>query len=303
MATSEMSPRRLRRRKRAPVDDEGRMPLMAHLRELRGRLVKSFAVVALGAVVGWVFYQPIFDVLSAPVAEFVEEAEDSGRDVKLVLAGIADAFMLQIKVAAITGVVIASPVWIYQIWAFITPGLHRHERRWAFAFVAVAVPLFLGGVYLAYWVLPMGLDILFGFTPEDVSNYVAVNAYLNFLLRMVIVFGIGFLVPIFIVALNLAGILPAKKLMASWRWTVLGTFLFAAIATPTGDPINFMLLAVPILFLIGFAFAFAWVHDRAKARRHPEQDYDSLDDDEASPLEAPEHLAGPADSDTPAGDE
>jgi sec-independent protein translocase protein TatC len=201
-----------------------------------------------------------------------------------------------LQVAAITGVVIASPVWLYQLWRFVTPGLHSHERRWGIAFVAVATPLFLLGTALAYLVLPIGLEILLGFTPENVENIVSVDRYLSFFLRTVIVFGVGFLTPLFIVALNFAGILTGKRLVSWWRWIIFIVFIFAAVATPTGDPINLALLAGPILFLVAIAVGIALLNDRRRAKRGlGEPDYQEWADDEASPLD---DEASPLDDET-----
>ena len=200
------------------------------------------------------------------------------------------------QVAAITGVVLASPVWLYQLWRFVTPGLHSHERRWGIAFVAVATPLFLLGTALAYLVLPIGLEILLGFTPENVENIVSVDRYLSFFLRTVIVFGVGFLTPLFIVALNFAGILTGKRLVSWWRWIIFIVFIFAAVATPTGDPINLALLAGPILFLVAIAVGIALLNDRRRAKRGLcEPDYQEWADDEASPLD---DEASPLDDET-----
>lgn len=264
----------------------GAMPLSEHLRELRSRLFKSVLAIVLGMVVGWVYYTQIFAWLSRPFEAVVEQAREEGRDVTLALTGVADPFVLQLQVAAVTGLIISAPVWLYQLWRFVTPGLHKNERRWALGFAAVATPLFLGGVLLAYTVLPLGLEILFGFTPENVENIVSVDRYLSFFLRTVLVFGIGFLAPLLIVLLNFAGILTGSRLVSWWRWIIFIVFIFAAIATPTGDPINLLLLAGPILLLVAIAVAIALANDRRRARKSGgEVDYSTLSDDEASPLE------------------
>lgn len=266
------------------------MPLTEHLRELRGRLVKSGIAFAVGLVIGWVYYAQIFAWLSAPFDAVVEDARAEGRDVTLALTGVADPFVLQMQVAAVAGLVLAAPVWLYQLWRFVTPGMHRHERRWAIGFAAVATPLFFAGAMLAYWVMPLGLAILFGFTPEGVENIVSVDRYLSFFLRMVLVFGIGFLVPLLLVLLNFAGVLTGRKMISWWRWIVVIVLVFAAVATPTGDPINLMLLAGPIFILVMLAVGVSLLNDRRRSRRRTEPDYSAYDDDETSPLEDPVDL-------------
>ena len=261
------------------------MPLTEHLRELRSRTVKSAIAILVGMVIGWFFYPQLFDWISAPFNDVVAQAKSQGRVITLALTGVADPFVLQLQVAAVAGILISAPVWLYQLWRFITPGLHRNERRWALGFVAVSFPLVLAGVFVAYAVLPIGLNILFGFTPDGVANIVSVDRYLSFFLRMVLVFCVGFLAPLLLVALNMAGILTGKRLLSWWRWIIMIVFIFAAVATPTGDPINMSLLASPILMLVTFAICFCLLNDRRRARRRGRiEDYSTLDDDEISPL-------------------
>ena len=207
------------------------------------------------------------------------------------LSGVTQAFVLQLKVAVFAGVVLSSPVWLYQLWAFITPGLHKHERRYALGFLFAAVPLFLLGVALALWVLPKGLTLLIGFTPEDVSNFIAVDTYLSFLIRMMIVFGVGFLAPVFIVALNFVGILSGAALLRSWRWTVLGVFVFAAAATPTPDPLTHVAAGSADPAPDQHRVLDRLLNDRRRARRSTEPDYGELYDDEASPIGGPDGRA------------
>ncbi len=267
------------------------MPLSEHLRELRSRLVKSGIAIVIGMVVGWMYYPQIFDWLSAPFADVVAQAKAEGREVTLALTGVADPFVLQLQVAAVTGLVLASPIWLYQLWRFITPGLHRHERRWAVGFAAIAAPLFLGGALFAYAVLPYGLQVLFGFTPDGVENIISVDRYLSFFIRTMLIFGIGFLAPLLLVLLNFAGVLTGRRLISWWRWIIIIVAIFAAIATPTGDPVNLALLAGPMLLLIAIAVGVCVLNDRRRARRrlrHGEgiddiEGLDDLADDEASP--------------------
>lgn len=272
----------------APVQHaRAQMPLREHLRELRRRLVISLLAIAIGGVVGWIYYVQIFDIISRPIQDVVAQAAAEGRDVRLVVSGVTDAFMLQVKVAVMAGLVLASPVWIYQLWAFVTPGLHPRERRWVYVFVALSVPLFLAGVVLAYVLMPKGLEVLLGFTPQNVGNYLPVDRYLSFFLRMVVVFGIGFLTPLFIVGLNMVGILSGKRLASAWRYIIFGVFVFAAVATPTGDPITMMLLATPVLLLVGGAVVFSLLNDRRRRRNGAEPDYEQWQDDEVSPISEP----------------
>lgn len=270
-----------------PADElksKGTMTLREHLRELRSRLIKSALAIAIGMVIGWIYYDPIYALLSEPINKVIAEEALNGRDIQVVFLGITDPFLLKLKISAMAGLVIGSPVWIYQLWRFITPGLHRNERRTAILFTMGALPLFLAGVVVAYLVLPKGLELLFGFTPGEVGNYVEVSRYLNFFLRTSLVFGLGFLTPIVIIALNLVGLLSGKRLLSWWRGIIFGVFVFAAVATPSGDPITMMVLAVPMLGLVGASVAFCFVNDARRRRRGGEPDYDNWDDDEVSPL-------------------
>ena len=182
---------------------------------------------------------------------------------------------------------VTSPIWIYQLWRFVTPGLYRKEKLRAYLFAGVATPLFVSGAVLAYIFLPVGLNLLFGFTPAGVGNYVPVDKYLSFFLRMVLVFGISFLAPLFIVMLNMFDVLEAKAITSRWRVVVLVVFAFAAIATPTGDPVNMTLLAVPVLLLISIATFIAWINDKRRARTRASDPVLGLSDDEASPEPKP----------------
>jgi sec-independent protein translocase protein TatC len=260
------------------------MPLVEHLRELRNRLVVSFLAITIGAVVGWIFFQPIFDIITAPFIEIVEQAQADGKNVQLALTGVTDPFTLQLKVALVSGLVLAAPVWLFQLWRFVTPGLHRNERRWGIGFAAAATPLFFAGVVLAYLFLPQALAFLFGFTPEGVSNIVDVTRYLTFFLQTVVIFGVGFLLPLLAVLLNFAGVLPAATFIGAWRWIVLGVFVFSAMATPDGSPLTMLVLALPILGLVALAMAVAALNDRRRGRREA---VSALSDDEPSPEPEP----------------
>lgn len=268
-----------------PGPAPGAMTLTEHLRELRGRLFKSALAIVVGMVVGWVYYDPIYAFLAEPITKVIEEAQRDGREITVVVLGVTDPFTLKLKVSAMVGLVLAGPVWLYQLWRFVTPGLLKHEKRTAYLFVGFGFPLFLAGVAVAYLVLPKGLELLFGFTPENVGNYVEVSRYLTFFLRTALVFGIGFLFPLVLVALNIVGVLSGKRLLSWWRGIIFGVFVFAAVATPSGDPITMFVLALPMLLLVGSAIAFSFLNDRRRARNAAEPDYDTWDDDETSPIE------------------
>lgn len=279
---------------RVRVEATGRdaaMPLTSHLRELRRRILRAGIAVAAGMVVGWVYYPQVFAWLSTPFMGAVEEAQADGRQVTLALTGVADPFIMQMQVAAVAGVVLSAPIWLYQLWRFVTPGLHKNERRWALGFAALATPLFMGGVFLAYTVLPFGLRILLDFTPANVENIVSVDRYLSFFLRTVLIFGIGFLAPLLLVLLNFAGVLQGRRLLSWWRWIIISVLLFSAIATPTGDPINLSLLAGPILLLVAVAILVCLLNDRRRARRkHQGPSFGDVDDDSLSEIDPTEPI-------------
>ena len=273
--------------KEQAAEQPAAMPLTEHLRELRSRLVKSGIAIAIGMVIGWMYYDQLFAWLSEPFSGAVDQARADGRQVTLALTGVADPFVLQIQIAAVAGLVLSAPVWLYQVWRFVTPGLRMNERRWAIGFAAAATPLFLAGVMLAYTVLPLGLSVLLGFTPDNVENIVSVDRYLSFFLRTILVFGIGFLIPLLLVLLNFAGVLPGRRLLSWWRWIIIVVLIFAAVATPTGDPINLLLLAGPLMLLVTLAVGVMLLNDRRRDRRRKSsgEDFSDLADDEISPLD------------------
>lgn len=240
--------------------------------------------ILLASVVGWIYYPQIVNFLLKPFRDASKELSATGEPAILSLTGVADAFNLKIQVAFSAGVLIAAPIWLYQLFRFITPGLHRRERRWAATFVAGAVPLFFAGVVVAYAILPRLLGTFLGLAPDGVTNIIAVDQYVGFLLQLVVVFGLGCIAPVVIVVLNSAGILSAHRFASWWRWVIVFTLIFAAVATPTGDPVNMLLFALPLLVLMFFAFAIAWNTDRRRAKRAKAAGFD-VGDDEVSPLD------------------
>jgi sec-independent protein translocase protein TatC len=264
--------------RRRPKDPEGRMPLREHLRELRRRLVISVVAISVAAAVAWFLYEPLFDAVQQPLAD----ASRRGHQAVLNFNKIGGAFNFKIKVTFYVGIVLASPVWLYQLWAFIVPGLTRREKRYALGFVAVSVPLFLSGLSLAWLVLPNAVRFLTDFTPKTAVNYVNADEYLTFVAKILVAFGVAFLVPVLLVALNLVGVLSAKAMMRGWRVAVFLCFLFSAIASPSPDAWSMIALATPMVGLYFAAVSVAWFVDRRRARANP---FTALSDDEASALD------------------
>ena len=266
-----------------PVGADGRMALADHLRELRARLLLVTLVLTIGIVVAWFFYDQLFNLLLDPYEAARARLADKGVKSEPVVTGVATSLMLRLKISALGAVVATSPFWLYQIWGFIVPGLHPHERRWTKAFALVAGPLFVAGVAVAYYVLPKGMEVLIGFTPGNLTSLVDFGDYFRFLTRMMLVFGIAFEIPLFVVMLNLAGVVSGRTLGAYRPWIVLGTFVFAAVATPSTDPFSMIMLAIPMTALFLMSEGIARVVDRRRAARG--DGFGSVPDDEASPLD------------------
>jgi sec-independent protein translocase protein TatC len=277
-------------RSRRQQNPEGRMPLMEHIRELRDRVIKIVLALAAGMVVGFIFFHPIFDVLERPLCHAVIRGQTGCSTLgvnQLALGGPLDPFYLWVKVAVITGVILSSPIWLYQIWAFIAPGLYTREKRWGYIFIGTAVPLFLIGVTLAYVSLGRSMHYLLGLTPAGVANIISVDQYMSFVITMMLAFGIAFELPLLIIMLNLAGILTHERFRKWRRMMIFGVFLIAGMANPSPDPITMLILGGACAAMVEVAELIVWSHDRRKARLHPDP-YAGLADDELSPLEVPD---------------
>jgi sec-independent protein translocase protein TatC len=275
---------------------EGRMPLMEHLRELRNRVVKMALGLAAGMVVGFVFFNQAWHVIERPLCSAVIRGQAGCNTLgvnQLVLNGPLDSFYLRVKIALIVGVIVSSPVWLYQIWAFVAPGLYAREKRWSYLFLGTAVPLFLIGITLAYWSLGRSMHYLLGLTPQHVSNLIQVDQYMSFVMTMMLAFGIAFEVPLLIIMLNLAGVLTHERFRKWRRVLIFGVFLIAGLANPSPDPLTMLFLGGACAALVEVAEFIVWSHDRRRARLHPSP-YEGLADDELSPLdlddtETPDH--------------
>ena len=264
-----------------PVGPDGQMALADHLRELRARLMIVAVTIVLGIVVAWFFYDRTFQLLLDPYNEARKTLEARGVETQPVISGVAASLLLRLKISALAAVIVTCPIWLYQIWAFIVPGLHPHERRSTKMFAVIAGPLFVAGVAVAYYVLPKGMEVLIGFTPADIQSLIEFDRYLSFLIRMMLVFGVAFEIPLFVVMLNLAGVGSGKTLGAYRPWIVIGTFVFAAVATPSTDPFSMIFLAVPMALLFLVSEVIARAVDRRRARA---DGLSMLGDDEQSDL-------------------
>jgi sec-independent protein translocase protein TatC len=263
-------------RKRNP---EGRMSLGDHLRELRNRLVISATAIVVGGVVGWIYYERVIDALTKPLKDLAAERHSV---VNINFAGMTDAFALQLTTSLFVGLILASPVWLMQIWGFIVPGLTKKERLVARLFVVAAVPLFLTGCFFAFVMVPKAVAVLLGFTPEGAYNLQDGSQYLNFVLKFIVAFGCAFLLPVFLVALNLVGVLPARTMLKGWRPAVMIIFVFAAVMTPTPDAYTMLFLATPMIALYFASVGLAFLFDRRKEADRP--DWLEVADDQASAL-------------------
>jgi sec-independent protein translocase protein TatC len=249
------------------ANPEARMPLMEHIRELRNRVVKIIVALFIGSVAGWFLFGRVFQFIERPYCRLPNPATAfGGHTCTLYVTGLFDAFFLKIQVAIAVGVILTSPFWFYQLWAFIAPGLYRRERRWAYMFVGAAVPLFLIGATIAYFAMTKGIHFLLGQVPHGVDAIITIDTYLSYTFAMIAIFGVAFELPLIFVLLNLAGVMTHNRFRKWRRMIIFLVFAFSAFFTPSPDPISMLLLAMPCVILIEAAEVFAWVHDRRKAR-------------------------------------
>ena len=255
---------------RPPKTPDGVMSLADHLRDLRYRVIVAAIAVVVGSIVMAIWSNQLYDVLLLPYERSRDmfAAAGSHVDVTAVISGVTAPFTLILKVCVVAGVIVSSPVWLWQLWAFVAPALREKEKKYTIAFLSVAVPLFLGGVAVAYYVLPQGIYVLLSFTPNaDILNLLDLNQFFSLMLRLMMVFGLGFLMPVVIVGLNLAGVLSAKRLAKVRTYVIFAIFVFGAVATPSTDPFSMLALSLPMVVLYLTAEIIARVHDR----RHPKE--------------------------------
>ena len=250
----------------------GRMPLLDHLRELRKRIMRSAIAISLFAILGWYFYNDIIVQLASPVCD-LRAAQEQGQQYcgSLYISGVLGPLNLQIKVALLTGIIMAAPIWLFQLWSFIAPGLHKKEKRNSIFFALAATPFFAVGAYLGYAILPTAVKVHFGFTPEALTNLVKFDDYLDFVLRIILIFGLAFELPVFLISFNLIGFLRGTTILRPWRIWVFSIVLFTAAFTPTPDPLTMALLALPLIALYLAAGVFALLNDKRRDRKNPDR--------------------------------
>jgi sec-independent protein translocase protein TatC len=248
---------------------DGSMSLFEHIAELRYRLIIMALTIIVGTVVAWFFRDYLTELIFRPyqVAADALRAKNPNADITLVNNGVASPFTLALKVSALAGILVTSPILLYQLWAFVVPGLLAKEKKWTLIFLGSATPLFLAGVAVGYYVMPKGLVVLLGFTENGIANLQDVNQFLSFLMRFMLVFGIAFLIPEVVLILNIVGVLKAKYLAKYRSLIIFGTFVFGAVATPSTDPFSMLALALPMTVLFLVAEVIAHILDRRKARR------------------------------------
>lgn len=275
----------LRRRSANP---EAAMSLIGHLRELRNRLIKAFVFIALGgALTFWWYGNGLLEFLAEPYCSVPADIRFTveGQDCTLIVTDVLGGFLLRLKISLIGGIVLSAPFWLYQLWAFITPGLKRNEKRYAVTFVTLSTVLFAAGMVLAYITLFNGLQLLLRLG-GGVTPLLTAPDYVGFLVALLVAFGVSFELPLIALMLNTVGVLSYDLMRKSRRWLFFLTLIFAAFITPTQDPFTMVAMAGPMILLFEGAIQVARIKAKRRAKNDPLAALGDLDDDEASPLDA-----------------
>lgn len=240
------------------------MSLGSHLRELRVRLSWSAGFLVAGTVAGWFLFDPVFKILQQPL---IDVTEQRGIEAVVNFGTVVSAFDLRIQVSIFLGVIMTAPIWLWNFWAFIAPGLKQREKRFAIGFVAAALPLFLAGTALAWTSLPGFVVVLIGFTPEGSSNVINASEYVLFAIRILLIFGLAFVMPVVLVLLNFAGLATGRGILKSWRFAVFLIAVVSALATPVAEPMTMFLMMAPLTALYFIAVGIAIANDKRRERK------------------------------------
>jgi sec-independent protein translocase protein TatC len=270
------------------------MSLKDHLYDLRHRLGLALLFITVGSVLGflWWGWHPfglwsLGDIVIAPYCGIPESDRltQGANSCQLLQTKPFEAFMIQFKVGVAAGMALSAPLWLYQVWAFIAPGLYSKERKFALIFVGIASVLFATGAALAFYVVPQGLGVLVGFGDQQFLTALSGGEYIDFVLTLLLIFGVSFELPLVVVMLNAVGVVSYEQLAKYRRGIVFALFIFAAIATPGTDPISMVALAVALAILFELAIQIARVHDRREAKKRQDEGWDAISDDEAAPFD------------------
>lgn len=240
------------------------MSLGGHLLEFRRRLFIAAGAILAGAIAGFFTAEWVWTQLRIPL---VHVAEAQGRTADVSYTYVTEAFDTRMQIAIAVGIIASSPVWLYQVWAFFMPALHKREKRHALGFALAAVPLFLAGCWVGWLVLPNMVTLLVGFAAEDAPTLLGAKVYLDFAIKLLLAVGVAFVLPVFLVLVNFAGVLTAKQILKGWRVAVVIIATFAALATPAADVVSMIMLIIPMTALYLLAAAVAWLNDRRRAKR------------------------------------
>ncbi len=239
------------------------MRLAEHLREFKRRFYISLIAIAIAAIGGFFLASPVLTLLRTPL----DELQAAGLNVELNVTNVTQAFDVQMRIGFLLGLIISSPVWLWQLLAFVVPALRSVERRYVFGFIAAAVPLFVGGCATGWFVLPRIIRLFVGFTPDGLTALLGVSDYWDFSLKLVFAVGVAYVLPVVVVFLNLAGVVSGRAILGGWRWAVLTATLFGAFVTPAGEVLSMFIIAVPMVVLYFAATGVALLIDRRRAKR------------------------------------
>lgn len=241
------------------------MSLGAHLRELRRRLIISVIAVIVAMIVAFLITDPIIVYITEPIRAVAEERGE--EIVALTFSTVTSPFDLRMRIAFSIGLFLAAPVWLWQVWAYVMPALKRKEIVYTVSFIGAAIPLFFAGCYVGTLVVPHVIELMAQFTPDGGRNYYEARAFYDLVFKLMLVVGISFVLPVFLVSLNLAGILSGKAIFKGWRWAILVSVVFSAIATPPADLVSMFLLAGILVVLYFAAGGVSLLFDRRRRKR------------------------------------